>query len=48
VLLRTLLARRASARGPKSHLRAPTQREMEMLMKRRSPTFRDVNPAKVG
>ena len=47
-LLRTLLARRASARGPKSHLRTPTQREMEMLSKRRQPTFQEVNPAKVG
>jgi ATP-dependent Lhr-like helicase len=47
-LLRALLARRASARGPKSHLRTPTQREMEMLSKRRRPTFREANPAKIG
>jgi hypothetical protein len=30
------------------HFRAPTQREIEMLTKRRSPTFREANPAKIG
>jgi ATP-dependent Lhr-like helicase len=47
-MLRTLLMRKVGAHGPKSHFRAPTQREMELLAKRRQPTFDDVNPAKVG
>jgi ATP-dependent helicase Lhr and Lhr-like helicase len=47
-MLRTLLQRKAGAHGLKSHFRTPTQRETEMLMKRRQPTFNDVNPAKVG
>jgi hypothetical protein len=40
-MLRTLMSRKAGARGPKPHFRAPTQREMEMLAKRRTPAFRE-------
>lgn len=47
-MLRTLLQRKPGTHGPKSHFRTPTQREMEMLAKKRAPTFQDVNPAKVG
>jgi ATP-dependent Lhr-like helicase len=47
-MLRTLLARKAGAHGQKSHFRTPTQREMELLAKRRQASFREINPAKVG
>ena len=47
-MLRTLLARKAGAHGPKSHFRTPTQREMELLARRLQASFREINPAKVG
>jgi len=47
-MLRTLLARRAGARTQKLHFRVPTKRETELLAKRRSPTFNEVNTAKIG
>jgi len=47
-MLRTLLSRKAGAHGLKSHFRTPTQREMELLAKRRQASFREINPAKVG
>jgi ATP-dependent Lhr-like helicase len=47
-MLRTLLQRKPGAQGPRSHFRTPTQREMELLAKRRQATFREINPAKVG
>jgi ATP-dependent Lhr-like helicase len=46
--LQTLLSRRPGARKPQAHFRTPTRREMDMLAGRRSPTFQEVNPAKVG
>ena len=47
-MLRTLLARRAGAQTQKLHFRVPTKRETELLAKRRSPTFNEVNTAKIG
>jgi ATP-dependent Lhr-like helicase len=47
-MLKSLLSRKAGAHGQKSHFRAPTQREMELLAKRRQATFKEINPAKVG
>jgi ATP-dependent Lhr-like helicase len=46
--LHTLLSRRPGTRKPQAHFRTPTRREMDMLAGRRSPTFEEVNPAKVG
>jgi ATP-dependent Lhr-like helicase len=46
--LQALLSRRPGARAPQPHFRTPTRRETDLLAGRRSATFREVNPAKVG